>query len=251
MEVGTATMTERSIQAGKSPTVIVRGGMDVRVEGWEDERVLASTQHKWGLKVERRGESAVGHVRARAKVGDRVLFDFNADLIKPSYAGKRKKKDVPEDAIQVQAGGDTVVRVPYGSTVKVYAGRSVDVRDIRNSVTAYAGRDVHLRGVHTTGHVSAGRAIDLDCETLAEDNAKFTAGHDVRFHVRELTDTTIRVDDIGGYWEGIIGGGQRQIRLKAGGDVTLVTDQEVRARSPNEALGRIEKPARGGNEATT
>jgi hypothetical protein len=237
-------MTERSIQAGKTPTVIVRVGMDVRVEGWDDERVLARTEHKWGLKVERRRESALGHVRARAKVGDRVLFDVSTDLL------RRKKRDEPDDAIQVQAGGDTVVRVPYGSTVKVYAGRSVDVRDIRGGVTAYAGRDVRLVHVHTLGHVSAGRAMDLECETLAEENAKFSAGRDVRFYVRDLDNATVRVDDLGGYWEGVIGGGRRQIRLKAGGDVTLVTNREVRRRSPNEALGRIEKPVPGESPST-
>jgi hypothetical protein len=45
MEMGAGSMTQRSIQAGKTPTVIVRAGMDVQVEGWDDERVLANTEH--------------------------------------------------------------------------------------------------------------------------------------------------------------------------------------------------------------
>jgi hypothetical protein len=238
-------MTQRSIQAGKTPTVIVKAGMDVQVEGWDDERVLASTEHKWGLKIERQSESAVGHVRARAKVGDRVLFDVSTDLL------KRKQKGLPEDAIQVHVGGDAVVRVPYGSTVKVYAGRSTEVRDIGGSVTVYAGRDAHLRNIHTLVHASAGRAMDLDCDNLAGDDVKFTAGRDLRIHVRDLTDARVMVNDLGGYWEGLIGDGRRKLRLKAGGDVTLVTDQEVRRRPPDYVLGRIEKPTQDGNATTT
>ncbi len=229
-------MTQRSIQAGATPTVIVKAGMNVQVEGWDEERVLASTEHKWGLKVERRSESALGHVRARAKVGDRVLFDVSTDLL------KRKKQDEPDDAIQVHVGGDAVVRVPYGSTVKVYAGRSVEVRDIRGSVTAYAGRDVLLRNVRTLVHVSAGRAMDLECETLAGENVKFSAGRDLRFYVRDLDNATIRVDDLGGDWEGVIGDGRRQIRLKAGGDVIVVTDRPIKGQPPDEPLGHIEPP---------
>ncbi len=229
-------MTQRSIQAGKTPTVIVRASMDVQVEGWDAERVLASTEHKWGLQVERHGESALGHVRARAKVGERVLFDVSTDLF------KRKKQDVPDDAIQVKVGGDAVVRVPYDSTVHVYAARNVEVRDIRGSVMVYAGRDVHVRNVHTLAHVSAGRAMDLECETLAGENIKFTAGRDLRFYVRDLSDATIIVDDLGGDWVGVIGDGRRQIRLKAGGDVTVVTDQPVKGQGPDEVLGHIESP---------
>ena len=235
-------MTQRSIQAGKTPTVIVKAGMDVQVEGWDDERVLAATEHKWGLKIERGSASAAGHMRARAKVGDRVLFDVSTDLL------KRKKKDVPDDAVLVQVGGDATVRVPYGSTVTVYAGRSVDVRDIRGSVTVYAGRDVRLRHVHTLVHVSAGRALDLDCESLAEDNCKFSAGRDLRFYVRDLRDAKIMVDDLGGDWVGVIGDGRRQIRLKAGGDVTVVTDQPIKGQSPDEVLGHIELPRQGADD---
>lgn len=231
-------MTQRSIQAGRTPTVIVRAGMDVQVVGWDEERVLASTEHKRGLQVERHGESALGHVRARAKVGERVLFDVSTDLL------KRKKQDVPGDAIQVKVGGDAVVRVPYGSTVQVYAGQSVEVREIRGSVTVYAGWDARLRNVHTLVHVSAGGAMDLECETIAGENAKFSAGRDLRFNVRDLHDTKLIVDDLGGDWVGVIGDGRRQIRLKAGGDVTVVTDQPVKGQRPDEVLGHIEAPER-------
>ncbi len=235
-------MTTRSIQAGKMPTVVVKASMDVEIEGWDEERVVASTEHKWGLTIERGSASARGRLRARAKVGERVLFDLSTDLL------KSKKKDVPDDAVLVQASGDILVRVPYGSIVHVYAGKNVRARDLRGSVSVYAGRDVLLRKVQTLVHVSAGRAMDVDCETLAGEDAvsggviKFSAGRDLRFYVRELHDATIKVDDLGGYWEGVIGDGRRQIRLKAGGDVTLVTDQRVRGQLPDEVLGHIERP---------
>jgi len=161
---------------------------------------------------------------------------------------KRTKKDVPDDAIQVRVGGDAVVRVPYGSTVTVYAGRSVEVRDIRGSVTVYASRDVRLRNVHTLVFASAGRGMDLECESLAGDDVKFSAGRDLRFYVRDLQGAKIMVDDLGGYWEGFIGDGRRQVRLKAGGDVTLVTDQPVKAQSPDEVLGHIESSPKGADE---
>jgi hypothetical protein len=155
---------------------------------------------------------------------------------------KRKKKDEPDDAIQVQIGGDATVRVPYGSTVKIYAGRSVDAHNLRGRVSVYAGHDVRLRDVHTLVHVSAGRAMDLDCETLAGENVKLTAGRDLRFYVHDLDNARIVVDDLGGDWEGVIGDGRRRIRLQAGGDVTVVTDRPVKAQSPDEVLGHIELP---------
>ncbi len=232
-------MAQRSMQAPQTPTVIVKGGMDVQVKGWDDERVLASTEHKWGLKIERGSESAVGRVRARAKVGDHVLFDLSTDLL------KSKKKDVPSDAILVKVGGDAVVHVPFGSTIKIYAGRNAEVRDIRGDVTVYAGRDVRLHSVQTLVHVSAGRTMDLDCEALAGDNVKISAGRDLRFYIHELHDARIRVDEVGGDWEGVIGDGRRQIRLKAGGEVTLVTDQTVKGQSPDGVLGHIELPPKG------
>jgi hypothetical protein len=52
----------------------------------------------------------------------------------------------------------------------------------------------------------------------------------------------LRVKDIAGYWEARIGGGERAVYLKSGGDVTFVTDQDVKALPPNYILGKIEKP---------
>jgi hypothetical protein len=229
-------MTQRSIRAGKSPTVIVRAGMDVRIEGWDDERVFASTGHKWGLKLERGSGSGLGRFRARAAIGDLVLFDVKGDLL------KRKAEPELDDAIQVQSGGDATVRVPYDSAVKVYAGKGVEVRGVRGDVAVYAGGSVRVQDVPGLNYVTAGGAIDLDCATFAGEDARFQAGRDLRFYAHDLDDATILVDDLGGEWEAIIGDGGRQIELKAGGDVVLVTDQLVRSGSPDGAMGQIEAP---------
>ncbi len=237
-------MTQRSIQAGPAPTVVVKATGNVQVQGWDDERIFASTEHKSGLKIERRRESELGHMRARAKVGDRVLFDVSTDLL------KRKKKDVPDDAIEVDVGGDVVVRVPRRSTLKVYAGRGVEAQDIYGSVTVYASRDVRLRDIHSLVHVTAGRALDVECETLAGEDVKLAAGRDLRLSVRDLTDARVIVDDMGGDWEGVIGRGTRTVRLNAGGDVTIVTRQEVKALPPDYILGNIESPKEMGDDTS-
>jgi hypothetical protein len=57
-----------------------------------------------------------------------------------------------------------------------------------------------------------------------------------------LTDAKLMVDDLGGYWAGVIGNGRTTIRLKAGGDVTLVTERTVIAQPPHYILGKIERP---------
>jgi hypothetical protein len=73
-------------------------------------------------------------------------------------------------------------------------------------------------------------------------NVQFKCGGDLRFHIHDLNNVRVRVRDLGGYWEARIGGGEKSVYLKSGGDVTLVTDQEVKPLPPNYILGRIEKP---------
>jgi hypothetical protein len=227
-------MTQRSIQAGKTPTVIIRVGADAQIEGWDDDRILASTESRWGLKVERRSESEIGRVRAR--VGDRTLFDIPVDISGPM------KKKVPTQVTTVEIGASGQVYVPRGSNLKVYAGKDITMHDIQGDVSIYAGGNVHVRNIHTLVHASAGGAMDLECETVVGDEVKFAAGRDLRFHVRDLTHARVMINDLGGYWEGVIGDGGREIRLKAGGDVTLVTTQEVQSQPPSYILGNIERP---------
>jgi hypothetical protein len=233
-------MTRRSILAGQSPSVVVRAGGDVRVEGWDSDRVQAESDSRRGLKVEQHSESEI--TRARAKVGDHVLFDVRLNV------RHTLKKEPLGEVIDVQIGGSGKVYVPLASTVKVYAGQSVDAQDLRGRVAVTAGSNAHVRNVHTLVHASAGGSLDFECEQAAGDEVKFTAGRDLRCAIRSLTDATFMIDDLGGYWEAVLGDGRTKILLKAGGDVTLVTDQAVTSQSPYDAMGNVERPGAASNE---
>jgi hypothetical protein len=230
---GWIDMTQRTIFAGLNPTVIIKTATGVTIEGWSRDQVRAETPTHAGLKVESRSRSEIG--RARAVVGEHVLFDLHLQL-----PGSRKSE--AGDAIDVQIGGEGKVWVPQGSQVKVYAGKGVQVSGIQGSVAVYTGGDVRLRDVRSLAHISAGGAVDLECETVAGNEVKFEAGRDLRCYVRGLNSARVIVNDLGGDWEGMIGAGQATLRLKAGGDVTLVTDHEVNALPPDFILGQIEKP---------
>jgi hypothetical protein len=209
-------MAQRSLYAGVAPTVIIKSTDGVIVEGWDNDQVQAETATRGGLKVESRDLSEIG--RARAVVGERVLFDVRLKMPR----GKEKGK--AGEAIEVQIGGEGKVRVPSGSQVKVYAGKRVQVSGIQGPVAIYTGGDVCVRNVHTLGPVTSGGEVDLEGETIAGNEVKFEAGRDLRCYVRGLTSARIIVNDLGGYWERLTGSGEVTIRLKAGGDVTLVTE---------------------------
>lgn len=148
-----------------------------------------------------------------------------------------------EEVIVIQIGGSGEVMVPVASTVKVYAGLNIDVRDVKGEVYGFAGLGLSFQNVYCLGHASAGRAMDIDCETMREDKVEFKSGGDLRFHIAELTSAHIRVADLGGYWEGRVGGGEKSVYLKSGGDVTFVTEQKVEPMPPDYVLGKIEKPS--------
>jgi hypothetical protein len=146
------------------------------------------------------------------------------------------------DQIEIQVGGNGSVKVPTGSDLKVYAGKSAEVRSILGQVTVYAGLDARIGSVRVLEHVSAGGVVDLDCETVAGEAVKFSAGRDLRCRIRRLSDVSYRVDDLGGNWQAFAGSGRTLVELKAGGDVTLVTDQELTSQSPNGLLGAVLRP---------
>ena len=225
-------MTQRSIPAGKNQTIIIRVGGSVTVKGHDSDMVIAETESKWGLSVERRSESQIG--RARAAVGEHVLFDVR--LKKPNIGGKSDA-----EIVEVQMGASGDVLVPYASNLKVYAGKDIDVQGIQGEVDAYAGLSLTLKDVYRLGNVSAGSKMNIDCQTMLGTDVTFGAGNDVRFHVADLTSARLRVKDIGGYWEARIGSGEKSVYLKSGGDVTFVTDQKVEPLPPNFILGKIEK----------
>lgn len=227
-------MTQRSIFAGKNQTIIIKSGGSITVRGHDRDMVLAETDDRRGLTLDKRSASQIG--RARAAVGDHVLFD-----VRIKAPGLQEKK--PDDeVIEVQLGGGGKVFVPRESHLKVYSGKDIDVREIRGRVDAYSAQNLKLQDVYQLGNVSAGSTMDIDCQTLFGEQVEFKAGSDLRFHVHELTSARIRVRDLGGYWEARIGNGEKTIYLKSGGDVTLVTDQPVEPLPPNYILGKIERP---------
>ena len=228
-------MTQRSILAGTNQTIVIKAGGSVTVRGQEGERLSAETQGTGGLSVERRSESEIG--RARAAVGDRVLFDVRIKL--PSLTDKKT-----DEVIEIQMGGSGQVLVPFDSNLKVYAGRDIDIQDIQGHVDAYSSANLHLKNVDSLGNASAGGTMDIDCQTMSGKDVTFSAGRDLRFHVADLTSVRLRVKDIGGYWEARVGEAEKSVYLKSGGDVTFVTDQDVQALPPNYILGKIEKPTR-------
>ncbi len=220
--------------AGPTSQVIIRSGGDVSVLGWDGDRIQAESDSPAGLKVERANEKQFA--RLRAKVGDHVLVDWR---MKQPNLGKKK---LPNDAIEVEIGGNGKVSVPFGSTVQVYSGGAAHVQDVRGHVTIYAGANVLVRNVQTLVHISAGGAIDFECEGVEGIEAKFKAGRDLRCYIRGLTDATVFVDDLGGDWMGVVGNGSNRLRLSAGGDAILVTNLEVKPQPPNYVIGMIEKP---------
>jgi len=227
-------MTQRFIQAGANPTVIIKAGLDVTVTAVEGERVTAETASRWGLQLEKK--SAAEIARARATIGDFVLFDIHVK-------NPLRAEEADQEVIEVQIGGSGQVSVPAGASLKVYAGRDIQVSGVSGQVDAYAGWDMALLKVFRVGHASAGRRMELDCQELLASDVEFTAGSDLRFHAERLVSAHIRVKDLGGFWEGQIGAGERQVYLKSGGDVTLVTGEPVEPLPPNYVLGKIEKPA--------
>src|SRR6266511_2428099 len=228
-------MTQRSILAGKNQTIIIKVGASVTVKGHDSDRVTAETKDTWGVTLERRSESQIG--RARAAIGDHVLFDWRIKV--PNLGEKRAENEV----IEVQMGGSGEVFVPFSSNLKVYAGKDIEIQGIQGQVDAYSGLDMNLQNVYRLGNASAGRTMNIDCQTLLGNDVTFGAGSDLCFRIADLTSARLRVKDIGGYWEARIGGGEKSVYLKSGGDVTVVTDQTVEPLPPNYILGKIEQPS--------
>jgi hypothetical protein len=168
-----------------------------------------------------------------------VLFDLRLKM--PGSRGK----ETSGEAIEIQISGNGKARIPEGSRVKVYAGRNAEVSAIQGSIAIVAGGDVQVRNIRSLVHASSGGSLDLEFETITGDEARFEAGRDLRLYVRDLTSARFIITDLGGYWEGVIGAGKVAVRLKAGGDVTLVTDQKVEAIPPNYLMGQIERPSAG------
>jgi hypothetical protein len=190
--------------------------------------------------VERRSEAEIG--RARAAIGDHVLFDLRFKLPSPLRPSQSPIGGGDGEVIEVQIGWSGKVLLPFESNLKVYAGKDIDVQSIKGQVDAYSGLHLNLKDVYRLGNASAGGSMNLDCQTMRGTNVEFKCGRDLRFHIHDLDNARIRIRDLAGYWEARIGRGEKSVYLKSAGDVTFVTDQTVEALPPNYILGKIEKP---------
>ncbi|RPI34117.1 MAG: hypothetical protein EHM70_03920 [Chloroflexota bacterium] len=176
-------------------------------------------------------------VTVKGREGDRVAAETNGN-----WGLKLERK---KGKVEVQIGGSGEVWVPMSSNVKVYAGKNIHVQGLKGEASGFAGLDLVLKDVKRLGNASAGGAMEIDCQSMHGRGVTFSAGRDLRFHVKDLTSARLRVKDIGGYWEARIGRGEVEVYLKSGGDVTVLTDQDVQALPPDYILGRIEKPDNG------
>ena len=192
-------MTQRSMLAGQTPTVVIRAGGSVTVEGWDSDRVQADTDSRWGLQIEKRQVTDIGRERARAAIGDRVLFDIS--FANPFNRSKRLLKDFQGEAIEVQhrrRAGPRAARAAISSCMRAATPKC---SHIQGRVTATAGRDLSVHDVQMLVHAAAGGDLDIDCATLEGDEFKFSAGRDLRFYVHDLTDAKVMIKDLGTYWE--------------------------------------------------
>jgi len=75
-------MTQRSIYAGPKPTIVIKAGGSVTVQGTDGDRVSAQSKSLWGLSVTRKKNS----VQVQLGGSGEVVVPFAADL--KVYAGK-------------------------------------------------------------------------------------------------------------------------------------------------------------------
>lgn len=194
-------MVQRSLMTDETPTLIVRTGGNIQVEGWDEQRVLVEADNQWGLKIQHK-----------------------------------------QGAIEVNFGGDGTLHIPVGSNLKVYSNREARITHITGVVTIYAGSDVLVEDVNAIAQASSGGQMTIDCETVFGNDIGLTATGDIRCRVRTLVNATLKVNDMGNYWEGKMGSGATTLQIKSGGAVTIITDQEIIAQPPYHVLGQIEKP---------
>jgi len=178
-------MTTRTILIGENPTVIIRAGGSARIEGTDTDRVTASTESRWGLKVERRGD----RIEVEAGGSCTVRLPFSSE-------------------VKVYAGKDAEI---------------LDIRN--RIALASVGGHLTIERANRLAHAQCGRSMNIDCAEFEGDNIKFEAGGNIRCHIANLADTRVMIQDLGGKWELGFGSKRRTLQLKCGGDVTLVAAQ--------------------------
>jgi hypothetical protein len=182
-----------------------------------------------------------------------VTIHAGADVVVRGVAGEQVfaeadgrwglKVERSKDEVKVQVGKSGRVDVPAGSSVKVYAGKNIEIDAVGGDVIAVAGLHLKLRECGRLVQANAGGSMDVDCRDLGGREMKLQAGGNLRAYIHSLASARIRVHDLGGHWEAIIGAGEVPLQLKAGGDVTLVTAHEVKGTPPYYLMGQVEKPS--------
>ena len=148
-------------------------------------KVIATTENRWGLKVERRGE----RIKVEGRGSCTVRLPFSSEV--PIYTGKDAEICDIQNRIAI----------------------------------ASAGGHLTIERSNRLAHAESGRSMKIDCSDFEADKIKFEAGGNIRCHIANLADTRVIIQDLGGKWELGFGNKRRTLQLKCGGDVTLVTDQ--------------------------
>ena len=178
-------MTTRTIIVGENPVVVIRAGGSARIEGTNTDQVTATTESRWGLKVERRGD----RIEVEAGGSCTVRLPFSSE-------------------IKVYTSKDAEI---------------LDIRN--RIAVASVGGHLTIERSNRLAHAQSGRSMKIDCEVFETDKIKFEAGGNLRCHIANLADTQVKIQDLGGKWELGFGSKRRTLQLKCGGDVTLVADQ--------------------------
>lgn len=175
--------------------------------------------------------------------GDVTVKGYDSDRVLAGTSGnwglqlKRKKR-----AIEIQIGGNGQVLVPFGSSVTVYSGRSAEIKSIRGNVSAVSGLDLSIVDCNILQQASAGGEMSIDCKTVAPQELKLTAGWHLRCWLRELKNVRYQVDDLGGKWQAIFGDGRTVLQLKAGGDVSVISEEKATYQPEDGSYGKVKRP---------
>jgi len=100
-------MTQRTIVVGKAPNVIIKAGGSVIVKGDDGEQVIAGTNDRWGLKVERKQE----HIEVQIGSNGTVFVPLASHV--KIYAGKSIDVQSVKGQVDGYAGLDLIVQDVY------------------------------------------------------------------------------------------------------------------------------------------
>jgi hypothetical protein len=246
-------MEELILDTPEAPVIVItRVGGDLRLAGWDQNQIQASSDDDQSLSLKADGQSGNFTVSAEADCnlhvprlasirllhvgGDAKLKNVDGSLEIKFAAGNLKLRQVgPTEAAKVggdlsakkiagammfNAGGDAAVGDVSGE-LQGRAGGDLFVRDAGGGVRVSAGGDAQVGGNFTSGSVYEVKAgSDVIC--------RVPPGVSARIAVRSGGD--ISVDALGARIEGearnkivTLGSGAAEVSLSGGGDVFIST----------------------------